>query len=84
MKHFTTAEHAAVKLRDVFNQASVAAYEKASEGLNVAEGFRKELFRSQIKALSSFASSSLSSTYRGTPASVPPLCLDIIFDLESE
>jgi hypothetical protein len=32
MKHFTTAEYAAVKLRDVFNQASVAAYEKASEG----------------------------------------------------
>jgi hypothetical protein len=33
MKHFTTAEYAAVKLRDVFNQASVAAYEKASEGV---------------------------------------------------
>jgi len=32
MKHFTTAEYAAVKLRDTFNQASVAAYEKAAEG----------------------------------------------------
>jgi hypothetical protein len=43
MKHFTTAEYAAVKLRDVFNQASVAAYEKAAEGTYVAEKFRKEL-----------------------------------------
>lgn len=43
MKHFTTAEYAAAKLRDVFNQASVAAYEKASEGVYVAERFRKEL-----------------------------------------
>jgi hypothetical protein len=43
MKHFTTAEYAAVKLRDVFNQASVAAYEKASEGVYVAERFRKDL-----------------------------------------
>jgi len=43
MKHFTTAEYAAVTLRDVFNQASVAAYEKASEGVYVAERFRKDL-----------------------------------------
>lgn len=43
MKHFTTAEYAAVKLRDVFNQASVAAYEKAAEGVYVAERYRKEL-----------------------------------------
>ncbi len=43
MKHFTTAEYAAVKLRDVFNQASVAAYEKAAEGVYMAERYRKEL-----------------------------------------
>lgn len=43
MKHFTTAEYAAVKLRDVFSQASVAAYEKAAEGAYIAEQFRKEM-----------------------------------------
>ncbi len=43
MKHFTTAEYAAVKLRDSFNQASVAAYEKAAEGVYVAEKFKKEM-----------------------------------------
>ncbi len=43
MKHFTTAEFAAAKLRDVFNQASVAAYEKGAEGVYMAEQFRKDL-----------------------------------------
>lgn len=43
MKHFTTAEYAAVKLRDVFSQATVAAYEKAAEGAYAAERYRKEL-----------------------------------------
>lgn len=43
MKHFTTAEYAAVKLRDTFNQASVAAYEKAAEGAFVAAQFHREL-----------------------------------------
>jgi len=43
MKHFTTAEYAAVKLRDTFNQASVAAYEKAAEGAYVAARFHREL-----------------------------------------
>lgn len=43
IKHFTTAEYAAAKLRDSFNQASVAAYERAAEGVYVAEKFRKEM-----------------------------------------
>ncbi|MEN6617123.1 MAG: hypothetical protein ABFD12_11245 [Syntrophorhabdus sp.] len=43
MKHFSTADFAAVKLRDVFNQASVAAYERAAQGVFVAEKFRSEL-----------------------------------------
>ncbi len=43
MKHFSTADFAALKLRDVFNQASVAAYERAAQGTYVAEKFRSEL-----------------------------------------
>lgn len=43
MKHFTTAEYAAVKLRDSFNQASVAAYERAAQGAFVAEKYKKEI-----------------------------------------
>ena len=43
MKHFSTADFAAVKLRDVFNQASVASYERASQGVYFAEKFRSEL-----------------------------------------
>ena len=43
MKHFSTADFAALKLRDVFNQASVAAYERAAQGTYVAEKFRSQL-----------------------------------------
>ena len=43
MKHFSTSDFAAVKLRDVLNQASVAAYERAAQGTYVAEKFRSEL-----------------------------------------
>ncbi|MBP1749532.1 MAG: hypothetical protein H6Q52_2071 [Deltaproteobacteria bacterium] len=43
MKHFSTADFAALKLRDVFNQASVAAYQRAAHGTYVAEKFRSEL-----------------------------------------
>lgn len=43
MKHFSTADFAAVKIRDVFNQASVAAYERAAQGVFVAEKYRSEL-----------------------------------------
>jgi hypothetical protein len=43
MRHFSTADFAAVKLRDVFNQASVAAYERAAQGVFVAEKYRSEL-----------------------------------------
>lgn len=43
MKHFSTADFAAIKLREVLNQASVAAYERAAQGTYVAEKFRSEL-----------------------------------------
>lgn len=43
IKHFTTAEYAAAKLRDSFNQASVAAYERAAEGVYIAEQYKKEM-----------------------------------------
>ncbi len=43
MKHFSTADFAALKLRDIFSQASVATYERAAQGIYVAERFRGEL-----------------------------------------
>jgi len=43
MKHFSTADFAALKLRDVFSQASVATYERAAQGTYIAEKFRSEL-----------------------------------------
>lgn len=43
MRHFTTAEYAAAKLRDAFNQASVASFEKAAGGIYQAETYRKQL-----------------------------------------
>jgi hypothetical protein len=43
MKHFSTADFASVKLRDVFSQASVATYERAAQGTYVAEKYRSEL-----------------------------------------
>lgn len=53
MKHFSTAEFAALKLRDVFSQASVATYERAAQGTYVADRFRSELSTFSPSALDS-------------------------------